>query len=59
MLQDKSVKSVPVMSLDIIRMRENSIFVVSGHQKGQICLYEVRGVRADNFNEAQGGPMVA
>ena len=30
-LADKSVKSVPITSLDMIRMRENSIYVVTGH----------------------------
>ena len=28
-------------------MRELSIFVVAGHQKGQVSLYEVKGLRAD------------
>lgn len=45
-LQDKAVKGVPVMSLDMVRMRETSIFVVAGHQKGQITLYEIKGLRA-------------
>ena len=44
LLQDKSVKGIPVMSLDIIRMREASIYVVAGHQKGQVALYEVKGL---------------
>jgi len=34
LLQDKSVKGIPIMSLDMIRMRESSIYVVAGHQKG-------------------------
>jgi hypothetical protein len=33
------------MSLDLIRMRETSIYVVAGHQKGQVALYEVKGLR--------------
>lgn len=31
MLQDKAVKGVPVMSLDMVRMRETSIYVAAGH----------------------------
>ena len=38
------MKGIPVMSLDIIRMREASIYVVAGHQKGQVALYEVKGL---------------
>jgi hypothetical protein len=34
------------MSLDMIRMREASIFIVAGHQKGQVALYEIKGLRA-------------
>ena len=31
MLQEKNVKNVPVMSLDMVRMRANSLFVAAGH----------------------------
>ena len=47
LLQAKEVKAVPVMSLDLIRMREASIYILAGHQKGQIVLYEIKGLRAD------------
>ena len=46
LLQEKSVKGIPVISMDMIRMRDASIYVVVGHQKGQIVLYEVKGLRA-------------
>jgi hypothetical protein len=46
LLQDKSVKGVPVISMDMIRMRDTSIFIVVGHQKGQVVLYEIKGLRA-------------
>ena len=47
LLQAKEVKAVPVMSLDLIRMREASIYILAGHQKGQIVLYEIKGLRVD------------
>lgn len=31
LLQAKEVKAVPVMSVDMIRMREASIFILAGH----------------------------
>jgi hypothetical protein len=33
-LMEKSVKGIPVISVDMIRMREASIYIVVGHQKG-------------------------
>ncbi len=45
MLQEKSLKGIPVISLDIVRMREACIYIVAGHQKGQIALYEVKGLK--------------
>jgi len=30
-LQDKSIKGIPITSLDMVRMRESSIYVVTGH----------------------------
>jgi hypothetical protein len=53
MLQAKEVKQVPVMSLDLIRMKENSIYAIAGHQKGQIVLYEVKGLRCDKEQHAE------
>ena len=47
LLQDKSVKSVPVLSLDLIRTSPTQIFVVAGHQKGQLALYELKGIREE------------
>ena len=37
----------------MVRMREASIYVVTGHQKGQISLYEVKGLRS--ATDVQGG----
>jgi WD40 repeat protein len=44
-LIDKTVKNNAVTCLDIKRIDKNqNIFVVSGHQKGAIAIYEVKGV---------------
>jgi hypothetical protein len=43
---DKSVKGIPVIAIDMIRMRDACIYIVVGHQKGQVVLYEVKGLRA-------------
>jgi hypothetical protein len=31
MLQEKSVKGIPVIAIDMIRMRDSSIYVAVGH----------------------------
>lgn len=44
-LIDKTVKNNAVTCLDIKRIdKNNNIFVVSGHQKGAIAIYEIKGV---------------
>jgi hypothetical protein len=44
-LSDKSVRGSPVTCLDIKRVdKSQNIFVVCGNQKGQIALYEVKGL---------------
>ena len=40
-----SVKNSPVYSLDVKRPKgANLLYVVTGQSKGQVCLYEVRGL---------------
>jgi len=49
-LVDKQVKSQAVTSLDIKRLKENrNIYVVSGHAKGHIVLYEIKGLLVDRL----------
>ena len=44
-LFDKSVKAQAVTCLDIKRIdKNNNIFVVSGHQKGHLAIYEIKGL---------------
>lgn len=44
-LIDKTIKGNPVTCLDIKRLEKNSnLFVVSGHSKGQIAIYEIKGL---------------
>jgi len=44
-LIDKSVKGNAVISLDIKRCDKNqNIFVVCGHDKGHVTIYEVKGL---------------
>ena len=44
-LTTKDLKGNAVFSLDLKRARaNNSIFIVAGHAKGQVALYEVKGL---------------
>ena len=40
------MKNIAVMCLDMKRSRNNNLFVISGHTKGQMSLYEVKGLKA-------------
>jgi hypothetical protein len=42
---DKSVKNCAVTCLDMKRIRYNNIFIITGHNKGQIALYEIKGLK--------------
>jgi hypothetical protein len=42
---DKSVKNCAVTCLDMKRIRNNNIFIITGHNKGQIALYEIKGLK--------------
>lgn len=44
-LSEKNVKNNAVMCVDIKRIRNNSVFIVAGHAKGQIVLYEIKGIK--------------
>ena len=44
-LCEKALKNVAVMHLDMKRSRNGNVFVVTGHSKGQLCLYELKGLR--------------
>lgn len=41
---DKSVKNSAVSCIDMKRIKHNNIFIVSGHVKGQISMYELKTV---------------
>jgi WD40 repeat protein len=43
-LMDKNVKGSACLSVDIKRMKGNNIFVATGHAKGQVSLYELKGL---------------
>ncbi len=44
-LVDKSVKGIPVTCIDMKRVDKNqNIFVVAGNSKGNLVLYEIKGL---------------
>ena len=48
----KEVKQNPVISIDIKRVKgPNLIHIVAGHAKGQVVLYEIRGLPKYNTNQ--------
>lgn len=49
-LTDKSVRGNPVTCLDIKRVdKGQNVFVVCGHSRGHISLYEVKGLVQSNI----------
>lgn len=45
MLTDKSVQGSAVTCMDIKRFASSgNIYVISGHNKGQVAIYEIKGL---------------
>jgi len=45
------------MYIDMKRSRNQNVFIVTGHSKGQLCLYEVKGLRS--YQEVNAGQVSA
>lgn len=51
MIGDKSVKNSAVSCIDMKRIKNDNIFIVTGHVKGQIALYEIKGLERQGDNQ--------